>query len=133
MSDATNLELIRNIYAAFGRGDVPAVLAALDERVDWRVIGPVGLVPYAGSWPGRAGVGDFFAALGAALEIAEFEPQQFLATGETVVVLGRESGRARPTGKPHATEWVHVFTIRAGRVVAFREYSDASAVAEAFS
>lgn len=29
------IETVRQIYAAFGRGDVPAILACLAEDVDW--------------------------------------------------------------------------------------------------
>ena len=32
---ATNVEAIREAYAAFGRGDVPAVLAVLDPNIEW--------------------------------------------------------------------------------------------------
>jgi ketosteroid isomerase-like protein len=34
MTDA-NLSAIRTIYEAFGRGEVPAILALLTEDVDW--------------------------------------------------------------------------------------------------
>ena len=43
----TNLEQIRNVYAAFGRGDIPAVLGALApdanpaELAAWTVVGNV--------------------------------------------------------------------------------------------
>jgi ketosteroid isomerase-like protein len=32
---ATALETVQQIYAAFGRGDIPAILAALDDDVKW--------------------------------------------------------------------------------------------------
>jgi ketosteroid isomerase-like protein len=31
-----NVQVIRNIYGAFARGDVPAVLEALDAKIEWR-------------------------------------------------------------------------------------------------
>src|SRR5438876_8202196 len=30
-------DVVRGIYEAFGGGDVPAILAAVDENIDWRV------------------------------------------------------------------------------------------------
>lgn len=35
MSDAGNLEIVTAAYAAFGRGDVAAILALLSDEVDW--------------------------------------------------------------------------------------------------
>ena len=31
----SNLATVRGIYAAFGRGDIPAILDALAEDVEW--------------------------------------------------------------------------------------------------
>ena len=33
MSEQDNVQVIKDIYAAFGRGDIPAILAALGEYV----------------------------------------------------------------------------------------------------
>ena len=30
-----HLDTVQTIYAAFGRGDVPAILAHLDEQIEW--------------------------------------------------------------------------------------------------
>lgn len=43
-------ELIRGLYAAFGRGEVPAVLAMLDEDIEWHA--PANL-PHGGDFRGR--------------------------------------------------------------------------------
>ena len=32
----SNVELVQRVYAAFGRGDIPAVLAAFDAQIEWR-------------------------------------------------------------------------------------------------
>jgi ketosteroid isomerase-like protein len=34
MSQA-NADLVRDLYAAFGRGDVPALLTMLDDQIEW--------------------------------------------------------------------------------------------------
>ena len=123
----TPTELVRETYAAFGRGDLPAVLAACAEDVDWRYCGP-SAAPYTGEWRGRDGVRRFFETLFAALRLTSFEPQRFFADGDTVVVLGREGGTVAATGRTVQYDWAHVFVVRDGRIAAFREFADAAPI-----
>ena len=126
-----HLQAVREIYAAFGQGNLPAVLAALADDVEWRVEGPPA-IRYAGTRRGRRQVTEFFAALAEAVEVERFEPRRFIAQGDCVVVLGCEQLRVRSTGRTVRDDWVQVFTFRDGRVAHFREYLDSAAVAEAF-
>lgn len=122
-----NIDLVQSAYAAFGRGDVPGLLALLDQNVEWQTPGPSDL-PTAGTRRGHAQVAEFFGTLGQIVDIEHFEPHTFIADGERVVVLGRETYKVRATGNRLNSEWCHVFTIRNSRVVAFQEYIDASAI-----
>jgi hypothetical protein len=78
---------------------------------------------------GHAAVGEFFATLSSIAEITRFEPTDFLAQGDKVVVLGDDTSLVRATGKAIDFRWVHVFTVRNGKVVAFEEIGDMSAMA----
>jgi len=60
---------VESIYAAFGRGDVPAILDALREDVEWEHDCADHGIPWLAPRRGKAQVGDFFEAL-RALEIA---------------------------------------------------------------
>jgi ketosteroid isomerase-like protein len=121
---------VQELYAAFGRGDVAFIIAALAPDVTWSVDGPANL-PFFGDRKGPAGVTQFFQDIGMNLEIQEFTPQQFFAQGDTVIALGFERGQAKTTGKPIAGHWAHVFTFKNGLVVAFREYCNSAACADA--
>ena len=57
MTDA--LALIQNVYAAFGRGDIPALLALTAPDVDWQFHGDHG-AGYTGHVRGHAQVGEWF-------------------------------------------------------------------------
>ena len=46
------------------------------------------------------------------LETQQFEPRQFIAQDDVVVVLGHERHRAKSTGRSYEGEWVQVFTLR---------------------
>jgi ketosteroid isomerase-like protein len=77
---------------------------------------------------GRAAVGEFFKKLDETFEIQRFEPKEFIAQGERVVVLGEDTSRLKATGKVLDYEFVHVFRIRNGKVVNFKEYGDTAPI-----
>jgi ketosteroid isomerase-like protein len=45
-----------------------------------------------------------------------------------VVALGFQQGTVRPTGRPYAFDFVHVWTLDAGQVRSFRVYYDTAYV-----
>ena len=131
MNQADNLDTIKSAYAAFGRGDIQALLALIDAQVEWDNPGPAE-VPWAGSFSGHEGVGKFFSALGGSVDFEAFEPQAFFAQGDRVVVLGLERARVKRTGKSFVNHWAHAFTLADGKVTQFREYADSAGIAAAF-
>ena len=126
-----NVETVQGIYAAFGRGDLPAVLNAFSDDVEWMVTGPPE-TSYAGTRRGRAQVVQFFTVLSQTVDIQQFEPREFIAQGDQVVVVGFERLKIRSTGRIAENHWVMIFTLRNGHVARFREYDDSAAVADAF-
>jgi ketosteroid isomerase-like protein len=130
MSESRSLDVVRNVYAAFGRGDLEAIISQLDPNVTWLTPGPPDM-PTAGQRRGHAGVREFFNALLTTLEIDDFEPKDFLAQGERVVVLGTSREGPRAAGKLFDFSWVHIFTVRDGRIVAFEERADVSMIVDA--
>lgn len=122
----TAREIVEHTYAAFARGDVPAMLEFVAEPVDWEcVITPD--VPYGGRRTSRREVGAFFAQVAEADDIEVFEPREFFEAGDTVTVLGYERTRVRPTGKLFESEWAHIFTVRGGRIVRWRGFFNTAA------
>ncbi len=119
---AGNAEIIRNLYGAFDRDDLPAVLGVLDPEVVW--IEAEGF-PYGGSYTGPdAVVREVLAKLGTEWDDFNAVPRQFVAEGDTVVALGEYRGRYKATGKGFTAPFAHVWTLRGGKVVKFRQYTD---------
>jgi len=131
MSELENLEVVRNTYAAFGRGDLEGILALLDPQVLWRTPGPPDL-PTAGVRRGVAEVREFFGLLLNTFDIHDFRPADFLAQGDKVVVLGTSREGPKGSGRLVDFRWVHVFRLRGGRIVEFEEPADVSALVEEF-
>ena len=127
MADNQNVAVVQRAYDAFGRGDIAGLLALLDENIPWETPGPSDL-PTAGKRRGHQAVAEFFQTIGAVGDILQFEPTTIVAQDDIVVVLGRETNRVKATGNTVDFEWVHVFTVRDGRIVAFKEYGDVSAI-----
>lgn len=129
-----NVQLVQSAYAAFGRGDIPALLAMLGEDIEWDAVkGSAPEVPTAGPRHGRAGVREFFETLGKSVEFARFEPREFIAQGDRVAVVGYYSGKARPTGASFESDWVMIFTVKNGLITSFQEYADSRALVAAFT
>jgi ketosteroid isomerase-like protein len=131
MSEQQNLDVVRNVYAAFGRGDVAAIVAPLDPDISWRTPGVPDL-PTGGLRHGVAAVREFFGVLLNTFDIADFQAHDFLAAGDTVVVLGTSREGPKASGRFVTLRWVHVFTFKDGKIVAFEEPADVSELVAEF-
>ena len=120
MSDQTNADLVRGAYDAFAAGDVEAILARLDEAVEWRV---PAVLPHGGEFHGRDGAGAFFAGVAEKWDGLKVEVEDLVAERDRVVVLGRVRGTLRSAGET-GYPFVHAWTVRDGQAVRFDEYVD---------
>lgn len=133
MSEAQNTQVVKDAYAAFGRGDVNGILALLDDGIVWEgVKGTEGVMPTAGIRTGRPAVGEFFSQVAASIAFDSFEPRDYVAQGDVVVAMGTYRGRSKETGRSFSSEWVMVFEFRGGKIVRFREFTDSAALVAAF-
>ena len=132
MNEQKNIEAVQNAYAAFGRRDIGAIIDQLTDDIDWHFFGPAELPP-AGVRKGKPEVQRFFKNVDDSWTFATFEPRQFIAQGDTVVVLGSYSGTAKSTGRKFDCQWSHVFTVRDGKFSKFREYTDTANLLEAYT
>jgi len=116
-----NTQTVQDIYAAFGRGDVPAILARLADDVEWEYGPRTTDAPWLQPRRGRDAVAGFFEALGL-LEITKFNPHTFLESGDTVVALIDLDGTVKATGKSIAdSEEIHIWHFASdGKVARYR-------------
>jgi uncharacterized protein len=130
-SPTTNTELVKSLYAAFGRREIPTILAMLSPDVVWKE--PEN--PYNPAGGTRHGINGFleWAQIGnQSEEILILEPRQLIAQGDSVVVAGYMKCRARATQKIYESDWVHLVTIKDGKIKVFQEFFDTYAAGEAF-
>ncbi len=133
MLEQQNTKLVQDAFAAFGRGDIAALLEIMDDSVVWTPIAGVAPeIPTAKEWRGKAGVAEFFQKLAAQQTFQVFEPREFIAQGNSVVVLGHYECTATGSGKKFASDWVMIFTLRDGKLIRFREFADSAAANAAY-
>lgn len=123
-----NTDIVQQIYAAFGRGDIPAILAHLHPDVAWeswnvdhsaQQAGLAYLLPRRGV----AEVPGFFQAL-APLKFHVFEVLCVMAGGNQVASEIRLHIEL-PNGRHVHDEEMHLWTLdEQGKVTRFRHYID---------
>lgn len=116
----TPLEVVKDVYARFAEGDLEGFLGLCADDIEWVVNGPPHLEKCK-AFRGRGGVQEFLDLL-AAWEFSAFAPREFIVDGQTVVVLGEETGTDKASGMPFRNRWAHVFNIEGERVLRFREF-----------
>jgi ketosteroid isomerase-like protein len=126
-----NLAIVQGAYNDFKTGDIQALLARMSEDATWQLPEIAG-VALAGRRTGRDSVAEFFATVARDQDVIEFSPGEFVAQGDKVVSLGHYKWRVKETGREFESDFVHVFTIRDGKIAAFREYFDTAAAAAAY-
>jgi ketosteroid isomerase-like protein len=105
----SNIRTVKDIYAAFGRGHIPAILARLAEDIEWEYGMMDAGVPWFKPRRGREEVPEFFQAL-SALEFKQFEPRTLLESGDVVVALIDLAAKVKATGRTIAEEnEVHIW------------------------
>ncbi len=123
------LDTIRGVYDAFARGDIPAVLAALDAKASWTEAEGF---PYAGTYIGHDAIlNEVFMKLGTEWEGFSAVPHEFVAEGDTVVAIGTYGGRYRKTGRRFSAPFAHVWNLVGGKAVRFRQFTDTAVVQSA--
>ena len=126
-----NVGVIKGIYDAFGRGDVPTVLGLMSPDIVWNEAENFPYAdrnPYVGPQAVLEGV---FGRVLADWQGFQVVPDEILDAGDTVVMLGRYSGTHTKTGKPHNPQIVHVWRVKDGKATKFQQYADTLHVARA--
>lgn len=131
MSGSQNIETIKAVYAAFGRGDVNTILDAVTDDVDWGTESSSKGAPWYGARKGKEGVGTFFDDFGKAMEVEDFTPLTFAASdGGDVLTVVRFAARSRETGKVAKMDLHHWFRFTNGKISYYRGSEDTAITVE---
>lgn len=126
MTDTTssNIQLVQDTYAAFGRGDIDAVIAAMHPEIDWHEAEHSPWHAPGGHHGPTEVLTNVFARIARDFDSFEVRPTAFHDAGETVVVEGRYRARATTLADDLDAQLCHVWTVRDGKLAGFQQYTD---------
>ena len=120
-----NVSLLRRLYEAFGRGDVPAVLGAMSPEIRWHEAEGNPYMPGGEAWVGQdALVKHLFTRIAAEWDGFTIHIKSLYGSGDHVIVEARYSGTYKPTGKSIDAQACHVWDVKNGKVIKFQQYVD---------
>jgi ketosteroid isomerase-like protein len=128
MSTEKNIQTVKDFFAAIGRGDRKALLALVAEDIEWIIPGRDW--PLAGTHRGHAGLTGLLETASKSMETST-EPREFVAQGNSVLVIGFATGKIKATNKTFEDDWIFAITVRNGKLTNIREYIDTQALARA--
>ena len=131
MNAQDNKQMVMESYQLFLNGDIPSLLARCRDDAEW-VERDSDCIPFAGTYHGKAEIAEFFTRLADGAEVLSFVIRDFIAEGDKVVVVGDASWLAKPTGRSFDSPWVHVLTVRDGKIARFEAYNDTAPAERAF-
>lgn len=113
---------VKRMFAAFGAGDLDALLETVHPDSRWTYYGANPKLSQA-VFNGRDRVRNFFEGILKRVEMTAFNTNEFVAEGDTVVIFGSKSGTVRATGEPFKNEWAQKYVVKDNLIVEMAEYN----------
>ena len=124
-----NIEVIQELYRTFREKDYEVFAEICTEDIEWvQNQGFPGGATYQGVSEVIEGV---FKANDNNWENFAYDIEEFLDAGNSVVVIGKYSGRHRISGKPMSAAATHIYDLRDGKVCRFRMFADTKTIWDA--
>ena len=118
--------VVEKMFSAFGNGDIEKFVETVSENTVWIYHGTQ-IIP-AGTFEKKEGVRTFFSNILDKTEIINFEPQQYIVEGNTVVVLGREHQKVKRSGRELKQKWVQIYTVENDLITRMEEFATSEEV-----
>jgi ketosteroid isomerase-like protein len=125
----TNVDLVRERFAPMREGDVEALLPLIHP--DFEVTTPPGLAAEPDTYRGPEGIRRYFDSFYEVMDRVSFEPHDFIAVGERVVVPVTLTARGRTTGIEMAQNVVQVWELRDEKAYRIEVYATLEEAMEA--
>src|SRR5262245_44227645 len=133
-TEAKNLEFVKDLYAAFSRGDLPYILERFAPELEGFGVNAAGSekAPFHIQGRRRDDVAKYFEALVGTMEPLRLEPRHYAAAGDYVYATLYHEYKVRKTGKVLTlNNSVHRFKVKNGVVVEWFAADDTQLTNEA--
>jgi ketosteroid isomerase-like protein len=118
------VQLVKKGYDAWNSGDRNWVLDHMAEDVEW--ITPEG-DPDPGTYRGHEGIEQYWSQWRAAVGQLNFQIEEMIDAGESVVVVARRQGRGEHSGLEVSDRVIQVYEFEGDKCRRVREYYDRDA------
>ena len=123
-----NVQVTRDGYDAFNRGDIEAIVATLDPSIEWL---PAADEPITQPYRGHDGYRTLVAEIQEYVPDLQAEIEEVFAVADRVVTCLRFWGRGRDSGAPVEIRETHIARLRDRKIIEVREYRDKAQALEA--
>jgi ketosteroid isomerase-like protein len=125
----TNVNLVKEAYANFATGNVPAVLALFDPAIEWRECKGMPFVKGDGIFIGpEAVVANVFMQLPASFDGFNIAVTDIFGADDKVVMQGYYQGTNKATGNVFKANATHVWTVKDGKLAQFFQAVDTASI-----
>lgn len=122
-------------FASLGSGDLNSAIGLLDDDIEWINYTPVPgyntEMSWIGTYRGRDAVVDSFRIFGDLVEVRSEDLLRLIVDGEDAIGVIRESSTVKRTGMDFEIEFVQWLTIRNGKIIRWKSYTDPSQILRA--
>lgn len=124
MSERGTRETVKELYDAYGRGDVERLTTLLYEDIDWVIYGPIEIFSFAGSRHGRTSVLRVIGEIAEAYSLEDYTTEVVVVEGDRAAVMSDVSFKQLATGRTIRFRVANFLRIQNGQLIEFREFSD---------
>jgi ketosteroid isomerase-like protein len=118
----SNIEIVRAAYEALRDGGVDAILGFFDERFEATAPPELSVEPQ--TYRGREGVARWFALFYEVVDEVRLEPEEFLETGDQVIVPLSIIVKGHDSGIEVGQRLTQVWRMRDGLAISMQAYPD---------
>lgn len=125
---SSGVVVVKNFFAAFGKGDVEGVISSFSDNAEITAVRKASRTPgdVFGSYSGKSGVREFIANLGNAFDTKSFTVQHVIGEKEIVFANGSFTHILKKSGKPYSSDWSLMATVKSGQIVEYHFYEDSA-------
>ncbi len=125
----TNVDLVKKFYSSFKAQDKQTYLQLCDDDIEWVVMESM---PHGRTHVGKKAIfEEYFPNLFSSFAEFHAMTEEFLDAGDKIIVLGKYQVLAKKSKKKFESPFAHVYTIKNGKIVKFRQYADTMKIQEA--
>jgi ketosteroid isomerase-like protein len=124
VTDDATRALVRELYDAYGRGDVDRFARLIADDIEWIIHGPMQVFPFVGPRHGKQEVLATLASIARDYALERYAPDIIIVENDRAAVSSNVAFVQRTSGRTLSFRNANFLRFRDGRLVEFREFMD---------